>query len=64
MFQELVDEWKKDFYKNIENRNITADFEMVDGQPLRIEHDFTGIPTNDDSQQNGNQFCLQLCFFL
>lgn len=60
MFQTLVNKRKKGFYKDIKTRNFIADFEMVNGQPVPIEHNVTSISTDDDAQPNGNQLCLQL----
>ncbi|XP_078166473.1 calmodulin-binding protein 60 F-like isoform X2 [Carex rostrata] len=48
----LVNKRKKGFYKDIKKGNFIADFEMVHGQPVPIEHNFTSISTDDDAQQN------------
>ncbi|KAJ4780303.1 hypothetical protein LUZ62_064560 [Rhynchospora pubera] len=39
--KELVNKWKKGFYEKIKNKSFPADFKLLNGQPVRIECNFT-----------------------
>ncbi|KAJ4807145.1 hypothetical protein LUZ62_019711 [Rhynchospora pubera] len=57
--KELVNKWKEGFCGNIKNKSFPADFKLLNGQPVRIECNFTGNPTDDDLSQHDQAALLQ-----